>query len=88
MFYQNHSIEITLNSYSIFIFLFFIIRNLGKDRSWCCAVLEQYPDVVPHFTLGSLNDEETKQEWGNKDCDIVVGGASKTNCPGKDMFMV
>ena len=75
-----------LNSYSIFIFLFFIIRNLGKDRSWCCAVLEQYPDIVPTITLGSL-DEETYPEWDNKDCDIVVGGASKSNCLGKEIFM-
>ena len=37
--------------------------------------------MVPHATWGTM-DSDAKSTWRDENCDKVVGGKSKSNCPG------
>merc|ERR1719412_776574 len=54
---------------------------------WCCGVLNEYPDLVPLITWGSMTSQTIKDEWAVKDCDDRVGGSSKSNCT-TDSYMI
>ena len=55
---------------------------------WCCNIVRNYEDFVPHKTWGSLVDENTRNTWENKNCNDLVGGSAKSNCIGKLICVV
>ena len=59
----------------------FIVAT-GSAPEWCCSVVKDYPDFVPHVTWGSVNDQSVKDKWNADNCNTLVGGSSKSNCEG------
>ena len=48
----------------------------------CCGMVKKFPDIIPGQTWGSLSNQEDRNKWGRNNCDDVVGGSRKANCPG------
>ena len=51
-----------------------------NNLPWCCAIVKEYPEIIPFTTWGSLKDTEEQQQWQDKKCNEIVGGSSKNNC--------
>ena len=63
--------------------VFYYTFMISKDeRVWCCKIVDDYPDLTPFVSWGSLGDEQIRAAWNQKDCNTEVGGKNKNNCKG------
>lgn len=46
----------------------------------CCNLLNEFKDMTPMVTWGSM-DSQGIQSWKNNECNDVVGGREKKYCP-------
>ena len=42
----------------------------------------EHPDQVPGYEWDTLVDDDIRDEWRKKNCDVFVGGSKKDKCPG------
>lgn len=64
-----------------------LIDFLGDSpQNWCCSTLNQYPDFIPTQNWGSLVDDYKRRMWNDRNCNKVVGGSSKSDCKGRNLY--